>query len=179
MKHNNTVAVLLVAGGLMISPAVRAATLTQMQQLDAATPPGSHIVCERNYPARDEARPALRLVYNAVVTGRKGPRTEFRVGLSFYPSGSSEPDTVIHFTQSVTLEQDEQVEETDPGSVSVSLPYGTADDEKQLAARIRREQTAPRSLPYSQIAFTTFPDYVVNAPGIPAGVCRVNTGGRA
>lgn len=179
MKNSQSVAVLLMAGGLVLSPATGAATLAQMQQLDAATPPGSRIVCERNYPAQDDVRPALRLVYNAVVTGRKGPRTEFRVGLSFYPSGSSEPDTVIHFTQSVTLGQDEQMEETDPASVSVRLPYGTADDEQQLAARVRREQTAPGQLPYSQIAFTTFPDYVVNIPGIPRGYCRVKTADRA
>lgn len=179
MKNNQSVAVLLMAGGLVLSSATGAATLAQMQQLDAATPPGSRIVCERNHPARDAATPAYRELITGVVTARQGHRTEYQVELAVYPSGSNTPFSLIRFTQAVTLGEDAQTVTIDPASLSVSLHGATADEERQLFESIRRDQPATSQDPYSQTEFTTFPDYVVNEPGIPTGYCRVKTTDRA
>lgn len=179
MKNNQSVAALLIAGGLVLSPATGAATLAQMQQFDAATPPGSRIVCERNYPARDAATPAFRDVTTGVVTAREGHRTEYQVELAVYPSGSNTPFSLVRFTQVVTLGEDAQTVTIDPASLSVSLHGATGDEERQLLESIRRDTPTTTQDPYSQTEFTTFPDYVVKEPGTPTGYCRVKTADRA
>ena len=149
-----------------------AATLAEVDRLNAAYPPGSVILCLSELPGDGKDIKPTTLTVRAKVDEREENRAVYHTSITWLAAGSSAGLTLAY---RMTLHGDEtgQYSKIDPDSMQVTLPGASPETEKIILQGFRERLTADESfVPYSQIEITDFPSYISHNPGQPPSYCH-------
>ncbi|EBG0675821.1 hypothetical protein GZD23_004037 [Salmonella enterica subsp. enterica] len=156
-----------------------AATREEMQQIDAAYPPGSVVVCRSDIPGDGKfSYPTTMLTRGKVISAGQD-RVTYDVSITWHTKNTpARADTDLTLTFRMQQRSDEKGQYTliDTDSMAVSMPAaGAAGEAVTLDGFRRRFGGKENFTPYSQFEITTFPAYITHNPGEAPLYCHKET----
>lgn len=153
-----------------------AATREEMQQLDAAYPPGSVVICHTDLPGDGKLSLPTTMSSRGKVGSRENGHTLYDVSVTWHSKGAKEGvagDMTLSFRMTQRSDEKGQYSLIDPESMAVSMPTAGPAAEKTILEGFRRRFGGTENFtPYSQIEITEFPAYITHEPGEAPSYCR-------
>ncbi|SNY79788.1 hypothetical protein [Enterobacter sp. CC120223-11] len=153
-----------------------AATRKEMQQIDAAYPPGSVVVCHSDIPGDGKLNYPTTMLSRGTVTSTGQGRTIYDVSVTWRmksQAGRADTDLTLTFKMHQRSDATGQYTLIDRDSMAVSMPAaGPASEAIALDGFRRRFGGTENFTPYSQFEITTFPSYINHTPGEAPMYCH-------
>ncbi len=158
---------------VLCSMNVEAITREDMLKLNAAYPAGSVVSCETQLEGNGKNLLPTLLKTRAHIKERTGNLSRADVSVTFLPRGSSTTTMTVNYRSSSTMEDDGELVDIDPDSLTVSFsPANPASD--AIVANKMRGSLPPAGSdlrPYTAVKITDFPSYIITPRDQPPTYC--------
>lgn len=176
MKQLYKTVLLLVGIGMAVLGSVSAGAITRedMLKLNAAYPPGSVVSCETRLEGNGKNIRPMLLKTRGHIKKRTEKLSQADVSTVFIPQGSSTVTMTVNYQQRATMEEDGELVDIDPDSLTVSFSAANPAAEAVVAKKMRDILPPSGSdlRPYETAKITVFPAYTISPPGQPPIYCH-------
>jgi len=158
---------------VLCSMNVEAITREEMLKLNAAYPPGSVISCETRLEGNGKNLLPTLLKTRAHIKERSGNLTRTDVSVTFVPQGSSTTTMTVNYQSRATVEDDGELVDIDPDSLTVSFSPSNPASESIVANKMRSTlpPTGSDLRLYKTVTITDFPSFIITPQDQPPIYC--------
>ncbi|MBN0975992.1 hypothetical protein JTY93_15210 [Pseudomonas hygromyciniae] len=159
--------------GVLCSMNVEAITRDEMLKLNAAYPPGSIVSCETQLEGNGKNLLPTLLKTRAHIKERTGNLTRTDVSVTFIPLGSATTTMTVNYQSRATMEDDGELIEIDPDSLTVSFSPANPASESIVANKMRSilPPTGSDLRLYKTVKITDFPSFIITPQDQPPTYC--------
>ncbi|WP_432755504.1 hypothetical protein [Pseudomonas sp. WMBT8] len=158
---------------VLCSMNVEAITREEMLKLNAAYPPGSVVSCETQLEGNGKNILPTLLKTRAHIKERTGNLTRTDVSVTFIPKGLSSNTMTVNYQSRATMEDDGELIDIDPASLTVSFSAANPAGEEIVANKMRSTlpPTGSDLRLYKTVKITDFPSFIITPQDQPPTYC--------